>query len=72
MKYKALAILKVAGMILLPMLLFNLCYWLLGAFVAWEWNPKTWWLLRDPLGRILVVILELVAFMGVPKFWGDE
>jgi len=67
-----LAILKVAGMILLPLLLFNLGYYLLGAFVAWDWNLGNWWIIKNPLGRILVVMMQGAALFSVPKFWGDE
>jgi hypothetical protein len=63
------SILHIIWMILLPFAIANGIWYLLGAFVAWDWNPMNWWLLTNPFGRVLAVLLEISIFANIPKFW---
>jgi hypothetical protein len=65
------SVIRIIGMISIPMVIGNLAYYIIGAFVAWNLNPLEWFLLKDTLGRFLLVILEFVLLVNVPKFWEE-
>ena len=65
------AVLHVLWMILVPLVIANGIWYLLGAFIAWDWNPMNWWLFTNPFGRVLAVLLEISIMANIPKFWED-
>jgi len=68
---KLKAILHVIWMVLLPLLIINVIYYLIGAIIAWDLNPMKWWIFNHWVGRTIIVILELAAIVNAPKFWDD-
>jgi hypothetical protein len=58
------------GLILKPLIIFNVIIYISGSFIAWDTNPMNWLLIRTILGRISLIVLELYIFIKIPKFWG--
>jgi hypothetical protein len=69
--YKIKAILIVIGMVLIPLAIGNGVYYLIGSFVAWDWNPTNWWLFTSVWGRVIFVLLEISVLANIPKFWEE-
>jgi hypothetical protein len=69
--YKLKALIMVAGMIIIPVLIGNSLYYGMGCIIAWDTNPANWWLLQATLGRVILVILELILLVNAPKFWEE-
>jgi hypothetical protein len=69
--YKLTAFFEVLWMILLPLLIANVAIYLIGSFVAWNWDPREWWLITSTWGRFILVIIELSVIANIPKFWDD-
>lgn len=67
--YKIKAILKVMCMILVPMLITNIFYYIVGVFVAWDFNPAHWAVFTNTWGRIVLVVLELATLSSAQDFW---
>jgi len=59
----------VIWMILLLLVIANGIWYLLGAFVALDWNPLHWWLFSNTFGRVVGVIIELCIITNIPDFW---
>ena len=53
----------------LPMILLNLLFYIIGAFVALDLNPLHWWVFMSSFGRILAVIAEISFIGSIPSFW---
>jgi hypothetical protein len=68
-KYTLLAILKVIWMVILPLVIANGVYYLLGSFIAWDFNPYHWWAFTTTFGRVLMVIFEVSILVNIPKWW---
>lgn len=66
-----LAFFNIIFWVAIPMILVNILYYLIGSFIAWDWNPMNWWLINSLLGRIILVVLELGILINVPKFWEE-
>lgn len=43
----------------------NLVFYLLGAFIAWDWNVMNWLLFKDWQGRFFLVCVELLITVPV-------
>lgn len=71
LKYKSIGVLSVIGVIIVPLLIINGIFYLLGSFVAMDWDFHNWWVFKSTLGRILVCIVELCILANVPKFWDE-
>lgn len=69
LRYKILAILNVMWMILIPLVIVNGIYYLLGSFIAWDWDPYNWWAFKSTFGRVLMVIFELAILVNIPNWW---
>lgn len=41
------------------LILVHLLFYLLGSFIAWDFNPLNWWLFTSWVGRILFLIFEI-------------
>ena len=65
------AVLHVLWMILVPLAIANGIWYLIGSFIAWDWNPMNWWLFTNPFGRVLAILLEISIVANIPKFWED-
>ncbi len=68
-KLSALAI--VVSMVVIPLIIGNLVFYLIGAFIAQDWNPSNWWILKSTIGRVIIVIFELGLISSIPRFWED-
>ena len=69
LRYKLLATLKVIWMILIPLVISNGIFYLLGSFIAWDWNPYHWWAFTTTFGRVLMVIVEIAILVNIPNWW---
>ena len=63
------AIAEVLWMILVPLVIANWIWYLLGSFIAWDFNPMHWWLFTSTFGRVIAIILELGILSSIPDFW---
>jgi hypothetical protein len=68
-KYKINAFLEVLWMILLPLVIANGIFYLLGSFIAWDFNPFNWWAFTSTFGRVLMVIVEVAILVNIPTWW---
>jgi len=50
---------EIAGFIFL-----HLVVYLIGSFIAWDWNPLHWWIFTSSFGRILFLIFEMTCFFN--------
>ena len=57
--------------IAIPMILANLIYYLIGSFIALDFNPVNWWVFEETVGRIIIAILEIILLFYTPEFWED-
>jgi len=39
----------------------HLVVYLIGSFIAWDWNPLHWWIFTSSFGRILFLIFEMIG-----------
>jgi hypothetical protein len=69
LKYKILAFLNVMWMILIPLVIANGIFYLLGSFIALDFNPYHWWAFTTTFGRILMVIVEVSILVNIPTWW---
>ena len=69
--YKLKALITVAGMIIIPILIGNSLYYGIGCIIALDTNPMNWWLLKETLGRVTLVFLELIIIANIPNFWDE-
>lgn len=69
LKYKINAVLEVMWMITLPLLISNGVFYLLGSFIAWDFNPFHWWAFTTTFGRVLMVIVEVAILVNIPSWW---
>lgn len=63
------AILHVIWMILVPLIIANGIWYLLGSFIAWDWNPANWWLFTSYWGRAIAIFIEMSLLVNIPDFW---
>ena len=56
-------------MVILPLVIANGVYYLLGSFIAWDFNPYHWWAFTTTFGRVLMVIFEVSILVNIPKWW---
>lgn len=71
LEYQVKAVLQVIGMIIVPLLLGNGIFYLLGSFIAMDWDFHNWWIFRNTFGRVLVCLIELSILVNTPKFWEE-
>lgn len=69
---KLRAILTVFFMVIIPMTILNCVLYLIGSFIAWDWNPLNWLLLSESVGRVILVILEIVFLVNSPNFFDED
>jgi len=65
------AVFKVLLMVAIPMLLGNLIYYIIGSFLSFDFNPLNWWAFKEPAGRLIITLFEIILLVNVPKFWED-
>jgi|APCry1669189768_1035252.scaffolds.fasta_scaffold19553_1 hypothetical protein len=65
------AIAEVIRLVLIPFIFANGIWYLIGSFIAWDWNPMHWWMITSTIGRILGAIIELCILANVPRFWEE-
>jgi hypothetical protein len=68
-KYKINAVLEVIWMITLPLVIANGVFYLLGSFIAWDFDPFHWWAFTTTVGRVLMVIVEVAILVNIPTWW---
>ena len=64
--YKIVAIFRTTITIILCMLLPNIIFYLIGSFVAMDWNFLNWIIFKYPFGRGLVAALDISFLTTVP------
>jgi len=69
LKYIINAFLEGLWMILLPLVIANGIFYLLGSFIAWDFNPFNWWAFTSTFGRVLMVIVEVAILVNIPTWW---
>ena len=42
----------------------HLVVYLIGSFIAWDWNPQHWWILTSPIGCILFLLFEMTCIFN--------
>lgn len=57
------------GFVLIPLLLANAILYLAGSFVAWNFDPMHWWLIKSTFGRLIFVIFEITVITKIDDFW---
>ena len=65
-KYKINAVLEVMWMITLPLVIANGLFYLLGSFIAWDFDPFHWWAFTTTVGRVLFneVVPEAAGYVN--------
>ncbi len=58
---------KFFSILFLWFLIGNIFWYLIGSFIAFDFNPLNWWVFNNAFGRILIVFLELVLLGGAFK-----
>ena len=71
MKYKILGVLEVIKLIIIPLVVVNFIVYLCGVFIAWNFNPMDWLLIKTTFGRVCLLVLELCILGTTPKFWDE-
>jgi hypothetical protein len=61
------SILYVIGLFLIPMFFINLFFYLIGSFIAQDWNPSNWLLFTTVWGRIIFIVVEMVFLVRSPE-----
>ena len=69
MMHKLKGIIEVIKLILIPFVILNFIVYLCGAFIAWNFNPMDWLLIKTTFGGICLLVLELCILGTTPKFW---
>jgi hypothetical protein len=69
MKSKITTFLYALKLVLIPMIAFNIVWYLVGSLIALDFNITHWWLFNSVLGRIIFVILEYIFLTLTPDFW---
>lgn len=57
--------LKMIFKLTVGMIIANLAIYLLGAFVAFSFNPLDWAIFRYASGRLLFIIFQIIILAGV-------
>jgi hypothetical protein len=57
--------------VILPFFFILGVYYLIGSFIAWDFNPLHWWLFTSTFGRILGIIFVSFAFTAALKISDD-
>ncbi len=42
----------------------HLVVYLIGSFIAWDWNPLHWWIFTSSFGRILFLLFEMTCILN--------
>ena len=45
---------------LIVFILINICVYLIGSFLAWDFNVNNWWFIKDIFGRFIMLIIEII------------
>ena len=54
---------KIALKLVCFFVIVNLVFYLLGAFITWDWNVMNWLLFKDWQGRFFLVCVELLIMV---------
>ena len=54
---------------LLKIVLVFALYYLIGSFIAWDFNPLNWWLFTSWGGRVLFLIFEIY---GIGNYLSED
>lgn len=55
---------KLAGFILV-----HLVFYLMGSFIAWDFNPLNWWLFQSWVGRVIFLMVEI---FGISNYLAEN
>lgn len=70
-RIKINSFLKVLMMILVPLIIADSFFYLIGAFIAQDWNYENWWMFTSTVGRILLSLIQIMILVNIPK-WYEE
>ena len=45
-------------------LLLNVILYIIGSFIAYNWNPLEWWLFKETFGRVCFILIEIFGIFG--------
>jgi hypothetical protein len=65
------SVLYVIGLFLIPMVCINLLCYLIGSFIAWDWNPRNWLLFSTIWGRVIFIVVEFMFLVKSPELIED-
>lgn len=55
--------------IIVPFILVDGIFYIIGSFVAMDMDPTHWWVFTHTVGRITFSIWQLVILANIPNFW---
>lgn len=55
---------KLAGFIVV-----HLVFYLMGSFIAWDFNPLNWWLFQSWGGRVIFLMVEI---FGISNYLAEN
>ena len=61
------SILYVIGLFLIPMVCINVFVYLIGSFIAWDWDPRNWLLFTTTWGRVIFISIEFMFLVRSPE-----
>jgi hypothetical protein len=54
---------------IIPLVVANGMIYLIGSFIAMDFDYNNWWAFRSTFGRVLLSLIELMIFSNIPKWW---
>jgi len=62
-------IIKFFKVFIIPLVVANGMIYLIGSFIAMDFDYNNWWAFRSTFGRVLLSLIELIIFSNIPKWW---
>lgn len=50
---------KPLGLKITKFIVSNIFWYLVFSFIYFDLNPETWWIIKNPWGRLILIFLEL-------------
>jgi hypothetical protein len=62
---------KFFKVIVLPLIITNFIAYLIGSFIAMDFNINNWWAYTSTFGRILLSFFELMILLNITKWYSQ-
>jgi len=62
-------IVKFFKVFIIPLVITNGMIYLIGSFIAMDFDYNNWWAFNSTFGRVLLSLLELMILVNIPKWW---